>query len=577
MSAEVRGFPSAVVAVGDDELPEAKRVWGGPNASLPAEEREALDWLTLLRFLGWDAAVHRGALVGELDPRCRCLVIARDPAAVSAGEVEALRSLLTHEPLLAVCRLPPRDSALGALCAAVATGSRAVSGPARWAGPGPGRSWLTHLELELPAFELGGGCVPWAYVGGAPLVVACRVGRGTLAALAAHPSQIRDASPPGTAVLKQLLTWGTPPPTAWLDLDRTLVLRMDDPGSAGNAHLSSWAHTGLGPREWEAIATDLVRRDARVTIGYVPGWLDDGDPERGELTVRGERIDRVPGRVHPAPAVRYVASCDAAPAAHDHDAEFHGIQALRAAGAGEVELHGYTHIRPDHLRWAAAADRYDSVHWYRELEEYDDAGEPPAGGGDPISCGMEIMRRYFETSPVTLACPGQICSERAGELALDAGLNLVAAETLALRDGERLLWDSHVRSPGLEWPDPALLDAGVPVVACFHDRDPALEGTDWVADWLDEWRIGGARALMDFRELAGVLNRRLDAHDENGVTLLVGARGGPAQVRPLAVLFRTAEAKPPTRLTAVIDGQPQELVSERTAEGAGRVLIPAPG
>lgn len=565
-----------LVAVDDRELPEGRRVWGSPNASVPAEQREALDWLTLLRFLGWDAAIHRGALPGELDPGCRCLVIARDPATVSAGEVEALRSLLARERSLVVCRLPPRDSALGALSDPKTTGLRAVGGPARWAGPGPGRSWPSHIALKLPTFRLRGGWVPWAYVGGAPLIVARRMGRGTLTALAVHPSRIRDAGPPGTAVLKQLLTWGTPPPLAWLDLDRALVLRMDDPGSAGNSHLRSWAHPGLGPREWEEVATDLVRRDARATIGYVPGWLDDGDSARGELTVMGERVDRVPGRVHPAPVVKYLESDDTAQMSHDHEAELRGIQALRAAGAGEVELHGYTHVRPDHMRWAEAADRYDSVHWYRELEDYDGAGEQPGEDGDPISRGMEIMRRHFQTSPVALACPGQICSERAGELALDAGLHLVAAETLAIRNGERLLWDSHVRSPGLDWPDPALLEAGIPVVACFHDRDPALNGAYWVADWLDEWRSAGPGTLMDLRELAGALNRRLTACGENGATLLVEGRGGPAQVRTLAVLFRTAEAKPPTRVRAVIDGRPQELVAERTAEGAGRVLIPIP-
>ena len=42
----------------DTELPEAEVVWG-TGGWIPAREREALDWLTLARLLGWGNGIIR--------------------------------------------------------------------------------------------------------------------------------------------------------------------------------------------------------------------------------------------------------------------------------------------------------------------------------------------------------------------------------------------------------------------------------------------------------------------------------------------------------------------------------------
>jgi hypothetical protein len=52
---------------------------------------------------------------------------------------------------------------------------------------------------------------------------------------------------------------------------------------------------------------------------------------------------------------------------YDYEAEFCGIQALRAANLGGVEIHGYTYMHPDTAAWAQAPDRYEATSWYREL------------------------------------------------------------------------------------------------------------------------------------------------------------------------------------------------------------------
>src|SRR5262249_25241673 len=148
-------------------------------------------------------------------------------------------------------------------------------------------------------------------------------------------------------------------PLAWLDLGGTVVLRMDDPGGAQSAYSASWCHARLGEREWDEVGAILRRHEARLSVAYVSGWVDDGDAARGALRVGGREVPRRPGAVHPSPAVCYEDRAGHAPGArHDCAAEHRGIERLRAQRLAEVELHGYTHMHPDAARWARSPDRY---------------------------------------------------------------------------------------------------------------------------------------------------------------------------------------------------------------------------
>lgn len=39
----------------------------------------------------------------------------------------------------------------------------------------------------------------------------------------------------------------------------------------------------------------------RMTLGYVPGWVDDGDDKRGNLAINGEKPARTKGNIYPSP------------------------------------------------------------------------------------------------------------------------------------------------------------------------------------------------------------------------------------------------------------------------------------
>lgn len=577
MTADPRA--AVLVVASEAELPSCRRVWG-TGGWLPPAQREALDWVTLSRLLGWGVTVARetgGALEGGLDGESRRVIIACDPDSLPDDAVALLASRFEAEPLLIVARTASPHRPLARLAGAAREPERIRGRRVSWIGPGSRRDWHYRRELEAGALDLSHDVEVWTTLDGAPLIVARRVGRGVVATLGFHPSEVRDLDGAGTALLRHLLIWGAAP-VAWLDLEGSLVLRMDDPGGAQNVHLRSWYHRKLDEAEWAAIGAILAARNARMSIGYIAGWVDDGDASRGVLTVAGGSPHRVPGRVYPSPIVRYHDRAGHTPGTiHDYEAEFRGIQALRAAGLLDVELHGHTHMFPDAATWASAPDRYDAVVWYRELGPAATAAitaRPPEQR--PLALGASILRRYFGEPPVTLICPGDQWTDDVLQRALGLGLELVSSYYLALREGARFCWAQHVCAPYLNEPSHAWFDAGLPVVGYFHDRDVAQQRIQWMGKCLDGWRNAGARRFLTLRELAAALGHRLFLEETSGEPRLRVRRLGAASLpRPLPVGIRWPEGPRPSHVTVSMEGRTVPLTVRWSEDDVGRLVLPA--
>ena len=577
--AEVRD-PMLVVA-SDTELPSAERVWG-TGGWLPPAAREALDWLTLARLCGWAVTVtwrNAPRLDGDLAAGSRWDVLACDPDSLDEELVGRLTARLEAEPLLVVARAASPDRPMARLAGVARRLDRVAGRSLRWLGPGANRSWRCRKPLGAAALDLSASATDWATLDGAPVIAARPVGRGAVATLGFHPSEARDQDGAGTALVRHLLIWGAGAPVAWHELEGSLVLRMDDPGGAQNVHLRGWTYAKLTESEWGELGADLRRRDGRLSICYVSGWVDDGDAARGTLEVGGQPVARVPGRVHPSPLVKYRDRAGLAPGAvHDYEAEYRGIQALRAQGLADVELHGYTHMYADPEVWATAPDRFEAKSWYREFGRAAHkviAGLPP--DQRPLALGVASIRHYFDVLPTTVIFPGDDFTTEPVERALGLGLRLVSSYYQALRDRDRFCWTQHVVAPYLDHVDAVWFDAGLPVVGYFHDRDLALHGVSWFGTCLDRWQAAGARRLLDFRELATVVGRSLSLEEgPDGARLTVAGEGAPALVRPLMVGIRSPGTRPPARVHVRLDDRECSLEVEPLAHGLGRVVLPHP-
>jgi hypothetical protein len=264
---------------------------------------------------------------------------------------------------------------------------------------------------------------------------------------------------------------------------------------------------------------------------------------------------------------------------HDYEAEFCGIQSLRRAGLGDVELHGYTHMHPDTRAWTKAPDRYESApatSWYRELGKAAQATIAARPSEQhPLALGVAAFQQFFDVHPTTLICPGDQWTLDIPERALDLGLQMIGSYYLAIRDGARFCWTQHVCAPYLDKPDAAWFDAGLPVVGYFHDYELALEGVSWMSRWLDQWQAAGARKLIDFRELAAAIGRCLYLEEERGALYLtVTSEDAPPLVRPLPITLRLPEGCLPTRLTVSLDERDLSLPVQPLGNGLGCVTIP---
>ena len=261
----------------------------------------------------------------------------------------------------------------------------------------------------------------------------------------------------------------------------------------------------------------------------------------------------------------------------DYEAEYLGIQALRASGLAEVELHGHTHMHPDSTSWSKAPDRYDSEDWYRELglPAKEVIASLPAVE-HPLAQGIGALQQYFGAYPTTLICPGDKWVNDILELALDFGLKLVSSYYLALRDGNRFCWTQHVCAPYLGEPEGAWFDAGLPVIGSFHDFDISRNGVEWLCGLLDKWQDAGARRLIDLRELATMVGRRLFLKEHAGEVILeVESDNAPEPVRPLPIQIRGGAGRSPHAVTVSLENTNMGRKVQSLDNGVGRIFLPA--
>ena len=490
----------------------------GTGGWLPPEEREALDWMTLVAMLGWKVKLMDPGslhLVNFENQLVKWVILTGDPDDIDSQTWKQLLFVIQTTQFLFITRAGKRNGWLSQHLKIFLSEKTFPGDSIKYRRSGFCQEWKLRNSLQLPALDNTNGLNKLVYLSETCIAGSVDEAGSKILFLSFHPSRVRDSEPIFTALLKQLLIRENLYPVAWFEWKNTMILRMDDPGSSQPVHDNSFQTAKLSEKEWDLIGEALLERKARMSLAYVPAWVDDGDRARGRLEIEGLPPVRTAGAIYPSPSVKYYKNlANGSTRVFDYEDEFSGIEKLRNSGLADVELHGYTHIHPDKKAWLQADDRYENKKWFREFGKsavsfINNLGEEK----HPLLSGIEAFQKNFQSLPSTLICPGEEFTNNVLEKVLKSGLNLVSSYYLGMRVGHQLCWNQHICSPYLDLANPRWFEQELPVVGYFHDFDVSIHSTGWFTEQLEKWQQAGAKFFIDFRELSIILSHTISINE----------------------------------------------------------------
>lgn len=488
----------------------------GTGGWVPPEEREVLDWMTLIASLGWEIRImHPLEIISSPDTldHVQWIIGAADLSLLSRQEGKQLIQVVSMHSLLFVVK----DNVMRSHFEET-SGSQPfkecdqVSGQkVRFVSESKVYEWTCRKSFSCCGMNVpiqGKGSL---FLEDAVIGYTIREGLAKFLLLGFHAGAARDAEGVFSAILKEMLIVACTSPVAWVEWSNTMVLRMDDPGSAQRVYdLNLPASRTLTANEWRAIGNILRKRGAYLSVGYVPAWVDDGLSANGRLQVNGKEVGRVPGKRYPSPHVHYEKFIpELEPVVCNYEDEFSGMMELVREGRVSTELHGYTHIFPDLNSWLQSEDRFTNVAWYREFGRSAAVyTESLSSDEHPLTRGIRLFYELFQRKPSTLIFPGEEFTVSAVRQAKERGIRQIGSYYLAMPVNEQFCWNLHICSPYLDMAAPSNFDHSLPVVGYFHDLDIIEKGVSWLSEHLDAWMEKGATHFIDYAGLCAILSAR---------------------------------------------------------------------
>lgn len=527
----------------------------GTGGYLCPEEREELDWLTLVKWLGWDAEIVHPEDISSKDFNHSNVkwVIVTDVSGLETTLIDKIIEVVGSHQCLCIVTAKEQGSSFSTNLGFTKSKAKYRGKKIRWLGDDTQTVWKCSRVAELARLNFDSSAKVLATLADQPIMATKKIGVGKIAALSFHPSAARDISGSFTALLVHLLVRESLLPVAYFDWSNTVILRMDDPGSSETVHHEVFSNNKIKADEWKYIGEELEKRQGRLTVGYVTGWVDDGDSSKGLLEVAGEEVKRLPGKIYPSHQIKYkLSNEDNFPFIYDYEEEYHAIQKLRRKGLVEVEVHGYTHIHPDKNLWYNAEDKYTNRSWYREFGKLATNYIRSFNNFEhPLKSGLKAIKKIFQTNPVTLICPGDEFTEDVQEELLREGLTILSSYYTAVRIKKQLCWTQHVCAPYLDEANFSWFESGLPLIGYFHDFDISIYGKNWFTECLFEWEEAGARRFIDFREVSAILNISLctSQRRDNQIKITASKENDIQLIRPIIINFWSPGKQTLTKLT----------------------------
>ncbi len=322
----------------------------------------------------------------------------------------------------------------------------------------------------------------------------------------------------------------------YFDLGGVCALRCDDPlrniSWEDDQSYQKFYYKRMGKKDWEDLIWVLEKHDAGMSLSVVTGFKDDGEKERGDLYIKGEKIQkRVCGQVFDSRNVRYVYRMKGRKGIIlDYEKEFEGIKfALENYQNLDIQQHGFIHTNPE-SSWCDAPDKHTEPAWgvefynYKEKKDISEEYQKLA-----IKEGYNRLVSWFNHEPAVFVPPGLLVSSNTAEILKEFGykyyfdgftlkkfvdgnyenLGFVYVTSVKLLDW--WMQQSHIR-----------IFTSLPTILGLHDVDFTYFGLNWFDKFLSEWKKHGVKRFISLGELVGMLSARVYAeYDGQKVKILV--------------------------------------------------------
>ena len=349
-----------------------------------------------------------------------------------------------------------------------------------------------------------------------PAILSCKYGKATNYYICVH-SDIMLANHNNfhkifSGFIVQNSGWGM----VRFNLEKSMVLRMDDPGTCERVYLKGYDSEILKRTDFEEIVSVLQTHKAKMSVMYVPVWVDDGNLENGQLALNGKSVKRrIKGaRYESKNVVFHKKSDNQNTKIYDYVSEFEGLKESISTGLIDIESHGLTHVDTLLEKWLEAKDRYTNPKWYHEFRHMnEDRDCTDFEHIDILQNSAKKIEKYFGITPSTITPSGHMQSRNSDVLALTNGYKLFSSDYTSLKKNGVVLRNSKLRSVFLSGTKPIgfLVNSGYPVIGVFHDYDIANNGADWLNQIIKDWKEIGIKKFMTARELAGYLGATINA------------------------------------------------------------------
>src|SRR5687768_14178341 len=180
----------------------------GTGGWMAPEDREALDWMTLIALMGWKAQLQdpQNFQLSDSDHQTiKWIILTGEPDAISSNLWEQLLFITKTKKILLITGAGKKNGWLSNHFGIHHSENRSCCSHINYCGQVSRRQWKLQKPMQLPGLEISGALDELVTMEGACIAASHTESGRKVLFLSFHPSSARDTEPVFTSLLKQLL------------------------------------------------------------------------------------------------------------------------------------------------------------------------------------------------------------------------------------------------------------------------------------------------------------------------------------------------------------------------------------